>query len=194
MLLKTLAKFSVFIFLLQVLFVRGGNAIITLPFNFSITDEGIYLAFLVSLRLLAATMPLALMLSITQMNDLSNVLVLRLGIPYKYAFTLTTAMRFIPIFAGEMSGIMEAQASRGVELDTKNFCKKMRLILPLCVPLLITSVKKIEGSAIAAEIRGFNLRTKNSCYKRYPIGKNDIMVVLVSVLLLFAAFWSNNII
>lgn len=194
MLLKTLAKFSGFIFLLQVLFVRDGNAIITLPLNLSITDRGISLAFLVALRLLAATMPLALMLSITQMNDLSNVLVSKLGIPYKYAFTLTTAMRFIPIFANEMSGIMEAQASRGVELDTKNFFKKMRLILPLCVPLLVTSVKKIEGSAIAAEIRGFNLRTKNSCYKRYPISKRDIIVILFSVLLVFSAFWINTII
>jgi len=194
MLLKSLAKFSIFIFLLQVLFVRDGNAIVTLPLNLSITDQGISLAFLVALRLLAATMPLALMLSITQMNDLSNVLVIKLGMPYKYAFSLTTAMRFIPIFADEMSGIMEAQASRGVELDTKNFFKKMRLILPLCVPLLITSVKKIEGSAIAAEIRGFHLRTKNSSYKSYPIRISDIVVVLFSGVLVFAAFWVNKII
>ncbi len=187
MLLKGLAKLSVFIFLLQVLFIKEGNALLKLPLNLLITDMGISTGFIIVLRLISATMPLALMLSITQMNDLSNVLVTKLGIPYKYAFTLTTAMRFIPIFANEMSGIMEAQTSRGVQMDTGNPFKKIKLIFPLCVPLLITSVRKIEGSAISAEIRGFYLRTKNSCYKEYAIKRADIAVLLFSVILAVSA-------
>jgi energy-coupling factor transport system permease protein len=137
-------------------------------------------------------MPLALMLSITQMNDLSNVLVTKLKIPYRYAFTLTTAMRFIPIFADEMAGIIEAQTSRGVELDTGNILRKIRLIIPLCVPLLITSVKKIEGSAISAEIRGFHLRTVNSCYKSYSFMLSDFVVLIFSLLLIYSAVIINN--
>ncbi len=187
MLLKGLTKISLVIFLLQLLFIRGGDVLITLPLNLLITERGVAMAFVIVLRLIGATMPLALMLSITQMNDLSNVLVTKLKIPYKYAFTLTTAMRFIPIFANEMSGIIEAQASRGVELDTRNIFKKIKFVLPLCVPLLITSVKKIEGSAISAEIRGFHLRTRESCYKGYPIRKSDVGVMFFSAFLVFSA-------
>lgn len=192
-LLKNLAKLSIFIFLLQVLFVRRGEVLLKLPLNIFITADGISTAIIIVLRLIGATMPLALMLSITQMNDLSNILVAKLKIPYKYAFAFTTALRFIPIFANEMSGIIEAQVSRGVQLDTKNFFKKIRLILPLCLPLLITSIKKIEGSAISAEIRGFHLRTGESCYKKYYIKRGDIGVLLFSIILLCSAIFSNNI-
>jgi energy-coupling factor transport system permease protein len=46
-------------------------------------------------------------------GDLSNVLNRCLKIPYKYTFAPTTAMRFIPLFSDEMTGIMEAQTARG---------------------------------------------------------------------------------
>ena len=45
------------------------------------------------------------MLTVTKMNDLSNCLVKILHVPYKYDFTLTTAMRFIPVFMNEMSAV-----------------------------------------------------------------------------------------
>lgn len=193
MLLKGLLKLCIIIFLLQVLFIRDGNVLVKLPLNIFITDGGISSAFMVVFRLVTATMPLALMLSITQVNDLSNVLVTKLRIPYPYAFALTTAMRFIPVFANEMTGIIEAQTSRGVQLDTGNIFKKIKLVLPLCVPLLITSVRKIEGSAISAELRGFHLRTKNSCYKKYVVNINDICVIMISVVIVGSAILVNSI-
>jgi energy-coupling factor transport system permease protein len=192
-LLKGLIKISIVLFIIQVLFVRSGKVLIKLPLDVIITDKGLVSASLIVLCLVAATMPMALMLSVTKMNDLSNVLVSKLHIPYKYAFTLTTSMRFIPIFANEMSGIIEAQTSRGVKFDTKNPIKRMALILPLCVPLLITSVKKIDGSAISAEIRGFDLRTKDNCYKKYDIKVNDICVFIFSCVIVFAAIIVNHV-
>ncbi|MBP7175757.1 MAG: energy-coupling factor transporter transmembrane protein EcfT [Thermoclostridium sp.] len=186
--LKGLLKFSAMIFILQLLVVRRGEILLRLPLNIIITDVGLTSALMIVLRLIAGTMPLALMLSITQMNDLSNVLVTKCKIPYKYAFSLTTAIRFIPIFSQEMSGIIEAQTSRGVQMDTRNVFKKIGLIFPLCVPLLITSVKKIEDSAISAEIRGFHLRTASSCYKSYPIKATDIFVRLASMLVVALSF------
>ena len=186
--LKGLLKFSAMIFILQLLLVRRGDVLLRLPLNIVITDIGLTSALMIVLRLIAGTMPLALMLSITQMNDLSNVLVTKCRIPYKYAFALTTAICFIPIFSAEMAGIIEAQTSRGVQMDTRNIFKKVGLIFPLCVPLLITSVKKIEDSAISAEIRGFHLRTAKSCYKGYPIKPADSLALVTSALLVTLAF------
>ena len=72
------------------------------------------------LRLMGATLHLTIMLTVTKMNDLSNCLVKILHVPYKYDFTLTTAMRFIPVFMNEMSGITEAQTARGFNLREIN--------------------------------------------------------------------------
>ena len=185
--LTGLTKISIFLFVLQIFFVRTGNILIQFPFNIYISDDGIFFAFLVVLRLIGATMPLALMLSLTQMNDLSNVMVSKLRIPYKYAFTMTTAIRFIPVLAEEMAGIMEAQTARGVEFDTKNPFKKIGLILPLCVPLLIASVKKTDASAISAELRGFHLRTEKSSYKNYRVHYTDFLTVLFLMIMVSSA-------
>ncbi|MDR2417718.1 MAG: energy-coupling factor transporter transmembrane protein EcfT [Treponema sp.] len=183
----SLVKLSIVLFLVQIFFVRDGTILLTLPLNIYITERGLLFSLLFVTRLIAATMPLTLMLSVTKMTDISNALTQKLHIPYKYTFVLTTAIRFIPLFAAEMAGIIEAQVARGVEFDTKNFFKKIKLILPLCVPLLISSVRKIEGGAISAELRGFNLRKRDSGYKRYLFSARDAAVVICLCVLIIAA-------
>lgn len=186
-LMLTLLKIGIVLFLLQVFFIRTGNILLNLPFNLYITDLGLNFSVLLVLRLVGATMPLVINLTVTKMSDLTNVMVQKLHIPYKYTFAFITALRFIPIFENEMKGIIEAQTARGVEFDTKNPVKKLRLVLPLCVPLLISSVKRIEGSAISAELRGFNVRTKNSGYKKYSFAGLDYVAMLISIAILFVS-------
>ncbi len=177
-LLKGLVKISIFLFVLQVLFIRGGNVIFEWKF-IRVTDFGVKNALALVLRLSGATLPLAIMLSVTKLGDLSNALVEKLHIPFKYAFTLTTAIRFIPVFATEMAGIMEAQTSRGIELDTRNPFKKIALILPLCAPLLVSSVRKTQSLAIAADLRGFKFRKAGSCLKKYPFCTRDVICFIM---------------
>lgn len=183
--LKGLLKLSVFLFVLQLLFVRAGTPLLSLP-PLLVTDRGVMTGLRLVLRLIGATMPLALLLSVTQMSDLSGVLVQRLHVPYKYAFTLTTAIRFIPVFADSLSGIMEAQTARGVAFDTKNPFKKLGLILPLCMPLLISSVGRIHDTAAAAEMRGFTLRTRESQSRRYTFKSGDLFAALIAAALVAA--------
>ena len=127
---------------LQLAFMRDGNVV----WGF-ITDTGLITGSKACLRLLGVALPLILMLMVTKLNDLANACVEVLHVPYRYAFTFTTALRFVPVFGQEMNAIMEAQTTRGVEYDTKNPIKKLKLMLPLCVPLLISSVGKRQNSA-----------------------------------------------
>ena len=60
-------------------------------------------------------------------------------------------------------------------------------MVPLCVPLLVGSVRKTNSAAIAAEVRGFNLRTRESGYKDYPFLACDWGVLAASVVLLACA-------
>ena len=178
-LLKLLVPIALIMLVLQLVFVRGGETL----FAF-VTDEGLITGGKACLRLLGVALPLVLMLMVTKLTDLANACVEKLHIPYKYAFTFTTALRFVPVFSQEMNAIMEAQTARGVQYDTKNPFKKMQLMLPLCVPLLISSVSKTDATALAAEQRGFYLRTRASSYRRYPFAARDIVVFALCVALI----------
>lgn len=147
-------------------------------------------ALLIIIRLVACAVPLFLVMYITKLNDLANSMVKILHVPYKYAFTFTSAVHFIPVFMNDMSGIMESQTARGVEFDG-SFAKKVRLMVPLCVPLLVSSVRKTNSAAIAAEVRGFNMRTRESGFKEYPFSARDVVALLICAGILALAIVSN---
>ena len=109
-----------------------------------------------------------------------------LHVPYKYAFTFTSAVHFIPVFMNDMGAIMEAQTARGVGFDG-GLVRRLRLMVPLCVPLLVSSVRKTNSAAIAAEVRGFNLRTRASGFKEYPFAAGDAAAMLASAAILALA-------
>ena len=178
-LLKLLVSVALIMLVLQLVFVRSGTAL----FAF-VTDEGLITGGKACLRLLGVALPLVLMLMVTKLTDLANACVEKLHIPYKYAFTFTTALRFVPVFSQEMNAIMEAQTARGVEYDTNNPFKKMQLMLPLCIPLLISSVSKTDATALAAEQRGFYLRTRESSYRRYPFSAADFAAFALCIALI----------
>ena len=178
---RNLLILGIMMFVIQLFFVRTGSPVFVLFGLVFFTTGGLKSALLLSLRVIAAMLPLMLLFAITQMNDLCNALVKRLHLPYRYAFIVTTAFRFVPIFATEFHDIQDAQKARGVDFDTKNIIRKLKLIAPLCVPLLVSSLKKVDVSAMSAEMRGFELRGYQSGYKQYPFSLVDLVTVLVLV-------------
>lgn len=188
---KGLFKMSVFLFVLQILVIRRGETVVPLGPEFGITDVGIRNGLLLVLRLTGATLPLSVLISVINLNDLSNTMVKELHIPYKYAFTFTSAIRFIPVFSSEMSGIIESQKARGVDFDVKNPFKKIGMILPLCFPLLMGAVRKIEFTATAAELRGFYFRTRESCTRTYKHHFRDFVFTVIGLAVLAGAIVIN---
>lgn len=186
---KAVAAFSIVLALIALFTTPVGLPLIELPWGY-IGTGSIIASALILMRLVACAVPLFLVMYITKLNDLANSMVKILRVPYKYAFTFTSAVHFIPVFMNDMSGIMEAQTARGVEFDG-SFAKKARLMVPLCVPLLVSSVRKTNSAAIAAEVRGFNMRTRKSGFKEYPFYGRDIVALLVSVCILVLAICTN---
>lgn len=186
---KAVAVFSVILAAIALLTTPNGMRLVDLPWGY-IGTGSILAAVMVVLRLVACAIPLFLVMYVTQMNDLANSFCKILHCPYKYAFTFTSAVHFIPVFMNDMSQIMEAQTARGVEFDG-SFAKRIRLMVPLCVPLLVSSVRKTNSAAIAAEVRGFNLRTRESGFKEYPFSGIDVLCLVLSALLIVAAVLVN---
>lgn len=185
-----LGSLALIVLVLQVIFVRTGAVFATFG-PLMITSDGLLSGVLVVLKVMCMVLPLSLAFMVTPMNDLTNELVSKCHLPYKYAFTFTTAVRFIPLFMEEMSGIMEAQKARGVQFDTRNIARKFALMVPLTVPLLVSSVKKTDTIAIGAELRGFSLRGATSAYRQHDVSARDIVAVVVCVAVLAAAIALN---
>ena len=179
---KAVLVFSLLLAVVILLTSPLGERLVDLPWGY-IGTGGVLLAALTVLRLIAAALPLFLTFYVTKISDLSNAVVKVLHVPYKYAFTFTSTVHFIPVFLNDMQGIMEAQTARGVEFDKGGLVNKVRLMVPLCVPLLVSSVRKTNSAAIAAEVRGFNLRTRQSGYKDYPFAATDVVALLVALAL-----------
>ena len=189
-LMKAVFAFSVILAILLILTTPRGDVLVELPWGY-IGTGSILAAVTTVIRLEAAAIPLFLTFYVTKISDLSNSVVKVLHVPYKYAFTFASTVHFIPVFMNDMKGIMEAQTARGVEFDQGGIVNKVRLMVPLCVPLLVSSVRKTNSAAIAAEVRGFNLRTRESGYKQYPMAGADIAVMALAVALIAVAILIN---
>ena len=185
-LMKAVFAFSLILAVLLVLTTPQGDVLVQLPWGY-IGTGSLLAAATTIVRLEAAAIPLFLTFYVTKINDLSNSVVKVLHVPYRYASTFASTVHFIPVFMNDMKGIMEAQTARGVEFDTGGIVNKVRLMVPLCVPLLVSSVRKTNSAAIAAEVRGFNLRTRESGYKQYPFAAADFAALALAVALLAAA-------
>lgn len=185
-LMKAVAVFSVILAVLLVLTTPTGDKLVDLPWGY-IGTGSLLAALTTVVRLEAAAIPLFLTFYVTKITDLSNSVVKVLHVPYKYAFTFASTVHFIPVFMNDMSSIMEAQTARGVEFDQGGIVNKVRLMVPLCVPLLVSSVRKTNSAAIAAEVRGFNLRVRESGFKQYPLAAIDAGALMLAVALLAVA-------
>lgn len=182
---RAVAAFSVLLALIALLTTPSGAVLVKLPWGYVGTGS-LMAALLIVMRLVACAVPLFLVMYVTKLTDLANAMVKIVRVPYRYAFTFTSAVHFIPVFMNDMAGIMEAQTARGVRFDG-GIVRRIRLMVPLCVPLLVSSVRKTNSAAIAAEVRGFNIRTRESGYKEYPFARIDVAALVFSVLLVAAA-------
>ena len=180
--MKAVFAFSLLLAIIQILFTPSGNVLVQLPWGY-IGTGSLLAALTTVIRLEAAAIPLFLTFYVTKISDMTNAAVKVLHVPYKYAFTFSSTVHFIPVFLNDMSNIMEAQTARGVEFDQGS----IGLMVPLCVPLLVSSVRKTNSAAIAAEVRGFNLRTRESGYKQYPFAARDFLALGLVVALLVCA-------
>ena len=185
---RAVLLFSLILAIIQVLSTPAGTLLLALPWGY-IGTGSLLAAATTMARLVAASIPLYIALRVTRLSDITNSLVKVAHVPYRYAFTFTSAIRFIPLFMSDMHAITEAQTARGVNMDEGGMVHKVRLMAPLCVPLLVGSVRKVNASALAAEMRGFGLRVRESGYDEYAFAAIDYAGIAASAFVLVAAIF-----
>ena len=74
---------------------------------------------------------------------------------HELALMMSISLRFIPTLMQETDKIMKAQIARGVEFSSGPFKERLKAIIPLLIPLFISSFKRAEELAVAMEARGY---------------------------------------
>jgi len=82
----------------------------------------------------------------------------KLGLPYIVSFTLSSSIRFLPLFAEEAVNIMDAQKIRGAE--RRGLLGELKMSYRMMMPLFINTLRRSRELAASVETRGFGARSK----------------------------------
>ena len=114
----------------------------------------------------------------------------KLGVPYGFAFILTTAMRYVPLIRLKIRHIIDAQSSRGIDLRPR--LRNVGNFMALLMPLLAQSLVLSDELALAMESRGFG-REGRSSRRQYRLTFLDCSLMVGALLLLVLfAFWERG--
>jgi energy-coupling factor transport system permease protein len=120
----------------------------------------------------------------TTRNEEVAIGLVRLGIPYRFAFAVSTALRLVPTIVATGLTIGQAQRSRGLDLESGNIFERIRKHLPLLVPVFVTTVRSTNVFSMALESKGFGARPGRTFYLRTAMSWRDALVILVFLALL----------
>jgi len=151
--IKPILPIVVILLVMWPFFKSSGNVLIEF-WKIKITDEGILIGIAMALRILTMISATFVLLTTTQQKDIISALT-TMGMPYEYGLTLVIALRYIPTLAGMAQTIMDAQRSRGLELDKGNFASRIRKYVPILAPLIVGAIRMAQELAIAIDSRAF---------------------------------------
>jgi energy-coupling factor transport system permease protein len=131
-------------------------------------EEGVATALDALARLLAVTLSMTLLFTITPLADLLADLEAR-GLDRRVVFVLGAALAAVPRAQERAREVVEAQRARG--LDTEGpWPRRLRGLFPLVGPLVIGSLIEIEEQALALEVRAFSAPGRRTPLRRFPEG------------------------
>ena len=111
----------------------------------------------------------------------------KLGIPFSMSFALSLAFRLVPTFAATTTTVIQAQKSRGLNLESGWILARIRKHVPLLIPIFIYAVRNADLLAMALESRSFGLRKKRTYYQKFGVSLADY-VAIVSLIILNIVF------
>jgi len=153
-----------------------------------LSRESVFYGLAMGLRLATFVGIGLIFLSTTRNEELTNGLI-RMGVPYPLAFALSTALRLVPTFAGAGATIIQAQVSRGLDLESGSIFKRLGKFIPQAVPLFIYAIHHTNTLAMALESKGFDPKAKRTFYYDPRMKPIDYGVVVFFVLLLIVLLY-----
>ncbi|WP_042353141.1 energy-coupling factor transporter transmembrane component T family protein [Bacillus massiliigorillae] len=192
--LKPILIIIVFTFLLHIFFTKEGDILVEWGW-LKIYEGGVRQGIFISLRFTYLILITTLLTLSTTPISLTDGLEQLLG-PFKkvklpvheLALMMSISLRFIPTLMQETGKIMKAQAARGVDFSSGPIKERISAIVPLLVPLFVSSFKRAEELATAMEARGYRGGEGRTKYRSLIWGFSDTML-LISLALLTAVLY-----
>lgn len=155
-----------------------------------ITDNGLYKAIFMGVRLTFLILGSSIMTFTTTPNQLTDGLekVMRplnlIKVPvHEIAMMMSIALRFIPILMEETDKIMKAQMARGADFETGGLIKRAKSLIPLLVPLFVSAFRRANDLAMAMEARCYRGGTGRT--KMKPLSYKGRDYIAYSILILY---------
>lgn len=154
---------------------------------YSITLETVFYCITLSLKYIAIMPITVLFLFTTHPSNFASSLN-RIGVPYRVAYAVSIALRYIPDVKAEVDNIINAQEARGVAFrkGDAGLWTRLKNYATVMVPLLLSSFNRIEVVSNAMDLRGFGKNRKRTWYHRKKYTASDIIFACISVLVLAA--------
>ncbi|MDG6902178.1 MAG: energy-coupling factor transporter transmembrane protein EcfT [Nitrososphaerota archaeon] len=166
------ATFSAFIFVINIVFTRNLES-----------------SVLYAVRFVAIVVSTSLFFITTSPDELEQVMK-TFRLPRDVVFAFVTAVRFIPVMMLDTIQIMDAQKSRGLELEKGNIFRRVRNMIPVLIPLVVNSVVRSGELAEAMESRAYGAVPRPTSLVQYKSSVTDKVVALAALALFIAGAYS----
>ena len=194
--LKTIVLIMAFSVIFSIFFVEG-DIILDLKFC-TITAQGVVNAIRVVVRLIMLVMGASILTYTTTPTDIADGLekafspLKWIKVPvHEMSMMISIAFRFIPILVEETNKIMKAQMARGADFENGGIIKKAKAVVPLIVPLIISSIRRAVDLATAMEARCYRGGSGRTKMKPLKYKKSDAIGYISLIVLIFACIGTN---
>ena len=181
--LKPLIFIIVFTGILNLFYTQGGTVLFDW-WIFTISTAGIKRAFLMIVRtflLTYTTSPIALTDGLEMLlNPLKKI-----KVPvHEMSMIMSMALRFIPTLIEETDKIMSAQKARGADFSTGKITERAKALLPLLVPLFVSSFRRADELAVAMECRCYHGGEGRTRMNALRMARRDYLAFLAGAIVL----------
>jgi energy-coupling factor transport system permease protein len=189
LLLKLILPAILFMFVMQSVFLPGGETIILKVGRFDVALETMQKAFLTVSRIFVMISSFAILLLTTHPSELMSDLTRR-GLPPQFAYVIISTLQILPQMQAKAQTIISAQRSRGLDTES-SFFKRVGAVVPLVGPLVFGSLVEVEERAIAIESRGFTSTRAKTSLHDVPDTKADRIIRWVLVVFIILSLVSR---
>jgi energy-coupling factor transport system permease protein len=152
---------------------------------FTLTLEGVFFALASLMRLLSLAVTSICVIMTTDPSLYAPALA-KIGVPYKGAFVVDLALRYLPYYVDEFDTTMNAQMARGYKVRRKGgLLSRILNTVPLIVPVSINAMLSIYDVADAMELRAFGSGKTRTWYRTVTYKSRDYIATLSLTALLF---------
>ena len=196
--IKPILPLIIFTALLNLLFVRTGKVLFHWHF-FKLTMDGVQISVYMVVRILCLIVGSSLLTYTTSPIELTDAIerllspLKKIKVPvHELAMMMTIALRFIPILIEETDKIMSAQKARGADMENGNIIQKAKALIPVLIPLFVSSFRHAEELALAMECRCYHGGEGRTRMKQLHMSLIDLWGSLFTVVFLAGVFVVNK--